>query len=378
MIEGNATRERHKGMPKGKLGMLLRTACLVAAVLLTAPASHADEPFYKGKRLTVLISAASGGPTDIEGRLLAKYLGRHIDGQPGVVVLNKEGAGGLVGATFLGEVAPRDGTMLGYMSGTAWNFVNEPERWRVDLRAFEFVGFQSGTTVHFMRTDVAPGMKAPADVAKAQGLVAGGLAVDNPKDIRMRLGLDMLGVPHRYVTGYRGSVQARLALARNEISMFSDSPPTYRVAVEPTLVKSGEVLPVWYDTGDEGDSARAAASLEGLAIPTFAALHRDVKGVPPSGPKWEAFRTIHNVNSTLQRLIALPPGAPAEAAAALRAAIARLNQDHEFAAESVKTMGFAAEYETGSDIATRVRALLVASPEVRAFVTDYIKSAQKK
>lgn len=358
--------------------MPLRTACLVAAAMLLTPDARAAEPFYKGKRLTVLISAASGGPTDIEGRLLAKYLARHIDGQPSLLVLNKEGAGGVVGATFLGEVAPRDGTMFGYLSGTAWNFVNEPERWRVDLRSFEFVGFQSGTTVHFMRTDVAPGMKAPADIVKAQGLVAGGLAVENAKDIRMRLGLDMLGVPYRYVTGYRGSVQARLALARNEISMFSDSPPTYRAAVEPTLVKSGEVLPVWYDTAGEGDSSRAAASLEGLAIPTFAALHREVKGAPPSGPKWEAFRTIHNVNSTLQRLIALPSGAPAEAAAALRTAVARLNQDQEFAAESVRTIGFAADYETGPDIAPRVRALLVASPEVRAFVADYIKSAHKK
>jgi tripartite-type tricarboxylate transporter receptor subunit TctC len=362
------------------VGVLFRTACLclIAAAMLMTPNARAVEGFYKGKRLTVLIGAASGGPTDLEGRLLVKYLGRHIDGQPSLLVLNKEGAGGVVGATFLGEVAPRDGTMLGYLSGTAWNFVNEPERWRVDLRAFEFVGFQSGTTMHFMRTDVAPGMKVPADIVKAQGLVAGGLAVDNAKDIRMRLGLDMLGVPYRYVTGYRGSVQARLALARGEISMFSDSPPTYRAAVEPTLVKSGEVLPVWYDTSGEGDSVGAARSLEGLAIPTFAALYRQVKAVPPSGPKWEAFRTIHNVNSTLQRLVALPPGAPADAAAALRAAIARLNEDPDFAAESVKTIGFAPEYETGSHIAARVRALLVASPEVRAFVADYIKSAQKK
>jgi tripartite-type tricarboxylate transporter receptor subunit TctC len=358
--------------------MVFRTACLVAAAMLLAPHGHAAEPFYKGKRLTVLVGAASGGPTDIEGRLLAKYLARHIDGQPSLLVLNKEGAGGVVAATFLGEVAPRDGTMLGYLSGTAWNFVNEPERWRVDLRAFEFVAFQSGTTVHFIRADVMPGMKASADIIKAQGLVAGGLAVENAKDIRMRLGLDMLGVPYRYVTGYRGSVQARLALTRNEISMFSDSPPTYLAAIEPTLVKSGEVLPVWYDTSGEGDSSRAAASLAGLAIPTFAALHREVKGAPPSGPKWEAFRTIHNVNSTLQRLIALPPGAPAEAAAALRAAIARLNHDQEFAAESGKTIGFAADYETGPDIAARVRALLVASPEVRGFVADYIRSAQKK
>ena len=98
----------------------------------------------------------------------------------------------------------------------------------------------------------------------------------------------------------------------------------------------------------------------------------------PRGRNGRRFRTIHNVNSTLQRLIALPPGAPAEAAAALRAAIARLNQDQEFAAESVRTIGFAADYETGPDIAARVRALLVASPEVRAFVADYIKSAQKK
>jgi len=358
--------------------MLLRAVCLVAVALLSALDACAAEPFYKGKRLTLLIGAASGGPTDIEGRLLAKYLGRHIDGQPAVLVQNKDGAGGVVGATFLGEVAPRDGSMLGYFSGTAWNFVSEPERWRVDLRGFEFVAFQSGTTIHFMRADVAPGMKVPSDIARAQGLVVGGLAVDNPKDVRLRLGLDMLGVPHRYVTGYRGSMQARLALARGEIHMFSDSPPTYRTAVEPTLVKSGEVLPVWYDAGGEGDSSRAVASLQGLAIPSFVALHREVKGAPPAGPQWEAFRTIHNVNSTLQRLVALPPGAPPEAAAALRDAIARLNRDQDFAAESIRTIAFAPDYETGPAIAARVRALLVASPEVRAFVADYIKAAQKK
>lgn len=358
--------------------MLLRTACLVAAAILAGPDVRADEPYYKGKRLTLLIGSATGGPTDIEGRLFAKHLGRHIEGEPAVVVQNRDGAGGVVGPTFLGEVAPRDGTMLGYFSGTAWNFVSEPERWRIDLRGFEFIAFQSGTTIHFMRTDVAPGMKVPADIAKAQGLVAGGLAVDNPKDVRLRLGLDMLGVPHRYVTGYRSSMQARLALQRGEIHMFSDSPPTYRTAVEPALVKNGEVIPVWYDTGGEGDSSRALASLEGLAIRSFIALHRDIKGTLPSGPKWEAFRTIHHVNSTLQRLVALPPGAAPEAAAALRAAVARLNRDKDFAAESIRTIAFAPDYETGPDIAARVRALLVASPEVRAFVADYIKSVQKK
>ncbi len=358
--------------------MLLRATCLVATAALLSPVAHAEEPFYKGKTLTLLIGSATGGPTDIEGRLFARFLGRHIAGEPAVIVQNKEGAGGVVGPTFLGEVGPRDGTMLGYFSGTAWNFVSKPERWRIDLKSFEFIAYQSGTTIHFMRTDVTPGVKVPADIVKAQGLVVGGLAADNPKDVRLRLGLDMLGVSYRYVTGYRSSMQARLALQRGEIHMFSDSPPTYRTAVEPTLVRNGEVIPVWYDTGGEGDSSRAAASLKGLAIPSFITLYRQVKGGMPSGPKWEAFRTIHQVNSTLQRLVTLPPGSPPEAAAALRTAVARLDQDKEFVAELIKTIGFAPDYETGPDIASRVRAMLVASPEIRAFVGEYIKSAQKK
>ena len=58
--------------------------------------AHADDAFYKGKRLTILINFAVGGPTDIEGRLFAKHLARHIDGTPGIVVQNMDGAGGVV------------------------------------------------------------------------------------------------------------------------------------------------------------------------------------------------------------------------------------------------------------------------------------------
>jgi tripartite-type tricarboxylate transporter receptor subunit TctC len=349
---------------------------LVAAVLVSG--AQAQEPFYKGKRLTLLIGSAAGGPTDIEGRLFAKYLARHIEGQPSLLVQNKDGAGGLLGPTYLGEVGPKDGTMLGYFSGTAWNYVNEPQHWRVDLKSYEFVAYQAGSTINFMRTDVPPGMKQPTDIARAQGLVVGGLSVDNPKDLRQRLALDMLGVPYRYVTGYRTSMPARLALQRGEIHLFSESPPSYRAVIEPQLVKTGELMPVWYDSADLRADAPVPRSIEGLAIPSFVDLHKAIRGTVPSGPAWDAFRTILEVNSTLQRLVALPPGTPPAAAAALRDAVVRLNQDKEFAAESIKTIEFAPDYETGPDIAQRVRALLVASPEVRAFVADYIRSAEKK
>ena len=72
-----------------------------AAVALVASA-QAQQPFYQGKRLTVLINFAPGGPSDIEGRLLAKHIVKHIAGSPQIIVQNKDGAGGLVGTNFVG------------------------------------------------------------------------------------------------------------------------------------------------------------------------------------------------------------------------------------------------------------------------------------
>jgi hypothetical protein len=64
---------------------------LCTAVVATAGAA-AQAPFYQGKRLTVLVNYAAGGPADVEARLFAKYIGRHIAGAPGVIVQNIDGA----------------------------------------------------------------------------------------------------------------------------------------------------------------------------------------------------------------------------------------------------------------------------------------------
>ena len=351
---------------------------LCATISFAASPAPAQEPFYKGKRLTLLINFAAGGPTDIEGRLFAKYLVRHIDGQPNVVVQNMDGAGGLVGATYLGEVAPRDGSYLGYLTGSAWIYISEPERWRVDFKTYEFIAYQPGTTVHFVRTDVAPGMKEPADIMKAQGLIAGGLSIDTSKDLRLRMGLDMLGVPpYKYVTGYRSSPPARLALQRGEINMFSESPPSYRAVVEPQLVKTGIAIPVWWDEVNTSDPPPPQKQMEGLAIPSFPQLYRKVKGGLPSGRLWEAYKTLFEVNSTLQRLIVLPPGAPRAAYDAVSKAINRLNHDQEFAAEAAKTIEFVPDYPTAPDMSKTIRAMLHTSPEMRTYINDYMRNVPK-
>jgi len=353
----------------------IRSAALALAVLL-APAAAAEEPFYKGKRLTLLINFAAGGPTDIEGRLFAKYLVKHIAGEPQIIVQNMDGAGGLVGAQYLGEVAPRDGSVIGYLSGTAWIYVSDPDRWRVDFRKYEFVAYQPGTTIHFMRTDVPPGMHQPADIAKAQGLIAGGLSADTSKDLRLRLALDMLGVPYKYVTGYRSSPPARLALQRGEISMYSESPPSYRAVVEPSLVKTGQAMPVFYD--EVADPPPPSKQLEGLSIPSFPQLHRQIKGTLPSGRLWEAYRVLYDMNSTLQRMIALAPGVPPAALAALRAGIEGLDNDKEFAAEARDTIAFVPDYPVAPDMSQQVRAMMVASPQMRDFINDYMRNPPKR
>ena len=353
----------------------IRSAALALAVLL-APAAAAEEPFYKGKRLTLLINFAAGGPTDIEGRLFAKYLVKHIAGEPQIIVQNMDGAGGLVGAQYLGEVAPRDGSVIGYLSGTAWIYVSDPDRWRVDFRKYEFVAYQPGTTIHFMRTDVPPGMHQPADIAKAQGLVAGGLSADTSKDLRLRLALDMLGVTYKYVTGYRSSPPARLALQRGEISMYSESPPSYRAVVEPSLVKTGQAMPVFYD--EVADPSPPSKQLEGLSIPSFPHLHRQIKGTLPSGQLWEAYRVLYDMNSTLQRMIALAPGVPPAALAALRAGIEGLDNDKEFAAEARNTIEFVPDYPVAPDMSQQVRAMMVASPQMRDFINDYMRNPPKR
>ena len=349
--------------------------CIAAAVGTSA--ASAQQPYYKGKRLTVLINFAAGGPADIESRVFAKHLVKHIDGAPNLVIQNMDGAGGLIGAQYLGEVAAKDGTVIGALTGTAWIYASDPGRWRTDFRKYEFVARSPSTTIHFVRTDVPPGIKTPEDLIKAQGLIGGGLSADTSKDLRMRLGLDMLGVPYQYVTGYRSSPPARLALQRGEIHMFAESPPSYRSVVVPQLVTTGVAIPVWYD--EIVDPPVPSAQLEGLTIPSFPQLYKKLKGgAMPSGEYWEAYRALYEMNNALLRLVALPPGAPREAIDALRRAVERLAHDKEFAAESKKTLEYVPEYETASDLTQQVAKVMVVSPQMRDYINAYTRNVPKK
>jgi tripartite-type tricarboxylate transporter receptor subunit TctC len=347
----------------------------LAAVLAFIPArGEAQEPFYKGKRLNLVVNFGAGGPADIEGRLVAKHLAKHIDGAPGIIVQNKEGAGGLVGINFMGELGPRDGTMAGYLTAAAWNYVIEPSSFRVPFDKYEFVAYQPVNVIYYMRADTPPGMTSAADIMQAKGLVTGGLAADSSKDILIRLTLDMLGVPYKYVTGFRSSAPARLALQRGEINFFSESSPSYFGVVEPSLTKTGQVIPVWYDPISDGRNFAPFKQMDDQQVASFPEFYRRLKGTLPSGRLWDVYRTNLAVDSAMLRTVVLPPGVPQASIEALRKGFERLNGDKEFAEEALKTIQLVPQFVTGGDLNAQVRRTLVVDPALRTFVADYIKN----
>ena len=351
---------------------LIALFCIVAVGAWTTAAS-ADDPFYKGRRLTVLINYAAGGPSDIEGRLLVRHIGKYLDGNPTIIVQNMDGAGGMIGNNYLGEIAPKDGTMVGYFTGSAWNAANDPGLFRVDFKTYEFVAYQPGTSIYFIRSDTPPGIKDATDIVKAKDVVAGGLGVNNAKDLLIRLSLDILGVPYKYVTSYQGNTAARLAVQRGEINYYSESPPGYLSVIEPSMVKTGEVVPVFYDPGWNGESFRVPKQVAGLDILPFQELYKKINGSLPTGPLFEAYLSILTVNSGMQRLVVMPPKAPQAAIDALRAALLKLNNDKDYQEEAMKLVGFKPDYEAGPDTNKEVRQALNTTPETRAFIADYIK-----
>jgi tripartite-type tricarboxylate transporter receptor subunit TctC len=361
-------------MPRKLLAFAAAAVAILAAGSFEA---RAEDPFYKGKRLTLLINFAPGGPTDIEGRLFARHIVKHIDGNPSVVVQNKDGAGGVVGSVYLGELGPKDGTMVGYLTGATWNYVVDPKVFRVDFRTYQFIGYQPGNAVYYVRADTPPGMHDGTDIMKAQGLVVGGLGADSSKDLLLRLTFDMLGLQYRYITGYRSSNTARLAVQNGEINVHSETTPAYFSIVEPSMVKLGKVIPTWYDPNYNGKEFVPAAVMERTKIPTFPEFYQKVKGSAPSGQLLEAYKTNLLVDSDMLRTVAMPPGVPQAAVDALRKAVAALNDDKDYAEDAMKTIQFIPHYMVNPNLNDEVSKALSITPEMRTFITSYMKKVAK-
>jgi tripartite-type tricarboxylate transporter receptor subunit TctC len=337
-----------------------------------APAFSADAPFYRGKTLTVLINFAAGGPTDVEGRLVARFLGKHLPGQPSIVVQNMPGAGGVTGTNYLGEVAKPDGLILGYFTNQFFNLLTADPTLRVDLAKFGYIASIEGVAIAYMRKDVAPGIHDPKDIVKAKNFRAGGLSLNSAKDVRFRLQLDILGIPHQYVTGYNSNSDARLAVERNEIQFFTEGTPGYRSQVQPRMAKEGIVLPVYADELVTA-SGEFKQSAEVPDIPSFSQLHQQIFGKLGSGALWETLKTI-NITHAMQRVAKVAPNTPPEAVAALRQGFSQMIKDPEFIQEFKKVTRSDPHFQVGGEADKLITKLVQAPAEVKSTIKKYTQS----
>ncbi len=133
----------------------------------------AQEPYYKGKTVRFLINFSAGGPTDVFGRLIARYFSKHVAGNPAVVVQNMSGAGGIIGANYVYEIAKPDGLTVGVFSGMYLPQILGGAGVRYDLNKRPIIAGAAETSIVYIRADTE--VKTPADLLKpAKPVVLGG------------------------------------------------------------------------------------------------------------------------------------------------------------------------------------------------------------
>ena len=356
-----------------RLGYLIAIASLALAGPVRAQSTDIAE-LYRGKTVTFMINFTPGGSTDVEGRVLARHLGDHIPGKPTVVVQNMGGAGGSIGTNYLGQVAKPDGLMLGYLTASVGKQALGEADLKVDLRGLEFLGNVPDVNVTYMRKDVQPGISAPADIMKAKGFWIGGLTPDSPKDLAERLQLDMLGLEYKYLSGYKGSPEARLAVQQNEIQFYNEGLASYRAAIEPGIVKSGIVIPLWYDPLEEDGKLIAAPEAAGIPARPFHEFYESVKGQGslPSDLRWQAYMRINQLSTSFLRVLMMPPKTSPAIVAMMRQALQDTFADPVYRADARQTFNNVPQFKTGETQKQALLGVLGPRPGVQEFIADYI------
>src|SRR4030095_2169481 len=126
-----------------KLGAVFVSFLLLLVLIGLKPQAGAQggKLFYEGKTIQFLVASGPGATTDISARLVGRYLGKHIPGNPGIIVQNMSGGGGLVAANYLFNVAKPDGLTIAAIRRANYieQMVGRPEV-RADFRKLNWIG----------------------------------------------------------------------------------------------------------------------------------------------------------------------------------------------------------------------------------------------
>jgi len=299
-----------------------RSAPLAAALLVAVSSSagaQSAEPFFKGKVINFYIGFAPGGTYDYYSRLFARFIGKHIPGNPTVVPQNVPGAGSFQAANFIFAVAPKDGTALGMITQTVAieDALHSPG---VQYRAAEFnwIGRMSAVLeLHFTwKTSKA---KTMADAMEHEIPIAG-TGPGSPSQAYPKLLNALAGTRFKIISGYPGSTQGMMAMERGEVDGALTSWNTLNRTKKDWLDNRQINLLVQYSYQRHPDIAD---------VPTMIEI-----GKTPEARQIFAFFIS---GATIGRSIVAPPGLPPDRLRTLREAFDAMLKDPELLAEIEKT-----------------------------------------
>jgi tripartite-type tricarboxylate transporter receptor subunit TctC len=317
--------------------------------------------FYRGKTIRIVVGFSAGGGYDQYSRLIARHLSKYIPGNPAIIVDNMAGAGSIIAANHTFNAAPKDGTVIGNISGPIileQLFANPAvPRFQVSLPAVPV------SESYVMVVTRKPGVAKFEELIgpKAKQVVFGGIAGSSVEHAPV-LARDILGANIKLVLGYKGTADVRMAIESGEVEGFFNSWTSLKITSF-DKIKNGEWLLL---------AQLSEKPIKDLIVP-------NVPTIPMIAKTTEQNLLLKYGTSTpndFGKVYVLPPGAPADRAEALENAFAKVFVDKELLADAEKGK-LEVDPIFGEDIHKLVVEFLGMSPELRGKLQGALKGGKK-
>jgi tripartite-type tricarboxylate transporter receptor subunit TctC len=294
----------------------------IVSLLLSSIAAHAQDSFYSGKTVRIIVGASAGGGYDTYSRTIARHIGKHIPGNPAFLVENMPGAGFLISANYMYKAAKPDGLTIGHFIGGLFlqQLLGKPGI-EFDAAKFEYIGVPTQDNYVIGVSKKNTGISTMDEWMKAKTVVKlGGVGAGSATDDIPKVLMAAIGLPAQLVSGYKGTADVRLAYNSGEVQGVCNAWQSFS-ATWPNELKSGDLA---------------------IVLQTTAKSHPELSKVPLaiSYAKTDEARSliralVHSVGPAARPYM-LPPGTPKDRLLTLRKAFVDTMKDPEFLADAKK------------------------------------------
>jgi tripartite-type tricarboxylate transporter receptor subunit TctC len=328
------------------------TLAIVLAALSCVWRAHAQnhvgdraEDFYAGKQLTFIVGAGPGGGYDLQARIVGRHLGRHIPGNPTVIVQNIPSR--IAAANNMFSTVAKDGTVIALLQrGVLLAKLIYPSGVRYEIEKFHWLGSLNSETAVSLAWHTAK-VQSTKDLFDKE-LIVGGITGVDP-ETTPRLYNSLIGTKFKVVTGYNSTAAIALAVERGEVEGIADWSWSSLKAVRPQWIAEKKVTLLLQ--GALKNESELGALPNALDFIKNDADRRVME--------------LHFTQKTAARPLVAPPEVPTERVALLRNAFEALARDNEFLAEMDKAqMEF--DFVPGPAIDKIVAQIAATAPEIAA------------